>query len=149
MTTTVPGFGDRFPKLLLVGPGAVAEPRLLRALHLAGVAALPGDREASGQKLFGARIVDDPADGWNELGPWVRAAVTFGADAWTAMQAVLSLSGPDYAPGASTVSAGDRPVTVLACPDLDDAALTDAALAGALAAAQRAAGLAWGCGGRA
>lgn len=148
MATTVPAFGDTFPKLLLVNPAANAEPRLLHTLHLAGVAAKPTDRHGEGQKLFSARIVGDPAADWDGLRPWVRAIVAFGADAWASTLGVLALDGPDFAHGASVSGDTGKPVTVLGCLALDDPALTDAALAETLATAQELAGLAWGCGGR-
>ncbi|MGW0044641.1 hypothetical protein [Rhodococcus sp. NPDC003348] len=142
------GFGDAFPKLLLVNPKVASEPRLLRALHLAGIAARPTHRPGEDPRLFGARVVDDPGPGWDELRPWVRAVVAFGADAWTSTLGVLSLDGPEFGHGVSVSGDGDKPVTVLGCLALDDPALTDATLAESLATAQGLAGLAWGCGGK-
>ncbi|WP_092776408.1 hypothetical protein [Rhodococcus tukisamuensis] len=144
-----PGYGDAFPKLLLVAPATATHSRLLHSLHLAGVAARPGGRDATGQKLFGARIVTDPASEWESLRPLVRAVVAFGADAWDASLRVLALEEAEFTHGESVAGTGDRPVTVVACLGLDDAALTDAMLADVLATGQRAAGLSWGCGGSA
>lgn len=144
-----PGYGDAFPKLLLVAPEIAAQSRLLDSLHLAGVAARAGGRDTPGQKLFGARIVTDPDAEWESLRPWVRAVVAFGAGAWDAALRVLALDPAEFTHGASAVSTGDRPVTVVACLGLDDDALTDAMLAEVLDAGQRAAGLSWGCGGSA
>ncbi|TQF65587.1 hypothetical protein FK531_21045 [Rhodococcus spelaei] len=144
---TVPAYGDMFPKLLLVDPSRTAEPRLLRALHLAGIATAPVGGDITGLKLFGACVVADPAEEWDQLRPWVRAVLAFGADAWNSTLAVLSVDGPRFAPGASVTSTGDRTITVLGCTDLRDDAPTDSMLADALSSAQDAAGLSWGCGG--
>ncbi|MFF0815480.1 hypothetical protein ACFYVR_10060 [Rhodococcus sp. NPDC003318] len=146
MSTIVPGYGDTLPKLLLVNPRG-AEPRLLHALYRAGIAARDTDRLGDGQKLFGARIVADPADEWAELQPWVRAVVAFGPDPWTATVELLSVDGLGFAHAATATSAGERPVTILGCLGLEDEALTDAMLARTLASAQQAAGLTWACGG--
>ena len=148
MATTVPAYGDAFPKLLLVNLAPAAEPRLLRALHHAGVAATDGGRDDVGQKLFGARIVTDPAAEWDHLSRFVRAIVAFGADGWAAVPGALSVSGTGFAHAVTVTGAGDRPVTVLACLPLDDPDLTDPALTDLLASAQQSAGLTWGCGGR-
>ncbi len=129
----MPGYGDSFPKLLLVTPVADTEARLFTALHQLGIAAALGGRAASGQKLFGARIVSDPAPEWAAVGRFVRVIVAFGPDARATADAVTST--------------GDRSVTVLSCRPLDDPDLTDAALAELLASAQQSAGLSWGCGG--
>lgn len=142
------GFGDGFAKLLLVVPTPNHEPRLLRALHLEGVAATPTGRDGDGQRLFGARIVADPADEWAELRPWVRAIVAFGADAWAATLDALDVGDPGFTTGASVSVDRGRAVTVLGSLPLDDPALPDAALAEVLSAAQQAAGLTWGCGGK-
>ncbi len=138
------GFGDGFAKLLLVSPDPGAEPRLFRALHVAGVAARSGGRDDAGQKLFGARIVGDPTAEWPELRRWVRAVVAFGPEAWAATLDAMSMDGPTFAPGNSVSDGG---VTILGHPALDDPEFTDAALADALSTAQDRAGLTWGCGG--
>lgn len=142
-----PGYGDAFPKLLLIAPSDAAQSRLLDSLHLAGVAARAGGRDAADQKLFGVRIVTDPSSEWESLRPLVRAVVAFGADAWEVSLRVLALDPVEFTHGASITGTGGRPVTVVACLGLDDDALTDAMLAEVLAAGQRAAGLSWGCGG--
>lgn len=148
MPTIVPGFGDTLPKLLLVNSRG-AQTRLLHALYLAGVASRDAHHLGDDQKLFGARVVADPAAEWEDLRPWVRAVVAFGPDSWAATLEMLAVDDPGFAHGASVVADGDRPVTALACLDLDDEALPEAALAEILASAQHAAGLSWGCGGRA
>ncbi|MFC9786173.1 hypothetical protein [Rhodococcus sp. NPDC127528] len=148
MATIVPAHGDTFPKLLLVDTSAAGEPRLLRALHVAGVAATPGGHDDVGQKLFGARIVADPAAEWDELRPWVRAVVAFGPDAWAVALPVLGIEEAGFAHGTTVSSAAAKPVALLGCLPLDDPELTDAMLAALLTAAQQAAGLSWGCGGR-
>ena len=147
MATTVPAYGDAFPKLLLVNPAPAAELRLLRALHHAGLAATDGGRDDVGQKLFGARIVTAPVAEWDHLSRFVRTIVAFGADGWASASSARSVSGTGFAHGVTVTGTGDRPVTVLACLPLDDPDLTDAALAELLASAQQSAGLSWGCGG--
>lgn len=144
----MPGYGDALPSLLLVDPATTAELRLFGALHLAGVAATPEGRDGAGQKLFGARIVADPAPEWTDLRRFVRAIVAFGPRAWETTLGALSLEPSAFVHGGTVSSAGDRPVTVLGCLPLDGPDLTDAMLAETLSAAQRAAGLSWGCGGR-
>lgn len=143
----MPGYGDAFPKLLLVNLSPAAEPRLLRALHDTGVAATDGDRDRDGQKLFGARIVAGPAAEWDHLSRFVRAIVAFGPAAWSATLDVLACDATDFTPGTIVTAGGDRPVAVLASLPLDDPDLTDTDLTDTLARAQRSAALSWGCGG--
>ncbi|WP_043807591.1 hypothetical protein [Rhodococcus triatomae] len=142
-----PGFGADFPSLLLVNPDPTGEPRLFGALHRLGVAAADGDRDHAGQKLFGARLVDDPGADWAELARWVRAVVTFGREAWSSTLTVLALPRADFRHGATAVTDGDRPVTVVACTSLGDPDLSDDLLRASLSSGQSAARLTWGCGG--
>ncbi|MFC4605702.1 hypothetical protein [Rhodococcus kronopolitis] len=144
-----PGYGDAFPKLLVIAPEITAQSRLLDSLYLVGVAARAGGRDAADQKLFGVRIVSDPSSEWESLRPWVRAVVAFGADAWDVSLRTLALDPVEFSHGVSVAGTGDRPATVVAALGLEDDALTDAMLAEVLAAGQRAAGLSWGCGGSA
>ncbi|MFD1811627.1 hypothetical protein [Rhodococcus gannanensis] len=143
-----PGFGDEFPALLLVNPDPAGERRVLGALHRLGIAAADGDRDHPGQKLFGTRIVADTAADWAGLQRWVRAVVAFGPEAWASTRTALALPHDDFRHGATVVTDGDRPITVVACTSLGDPGLTDDALRESLVAGQSAARLTWGCGGK-